>query len=96
MMQLNRVFEIKISKKNIDYKDAVQLMQKRVESILYKKEKIKPDIAQARTVTSATGTILVTIKIKQVTISARAIKAKDFQSDLKSGTKEPKRNTVKQ
>ena len=39
MMQLNKVFEIKISKKNIDYKDAVQLMQKRVESILYKKEK---------------------------------------------------------
>ena len=39
MIPLSKSFEIKISKNNINYALAIKLMQKRVENILYKKEK---------------------------------------------------------
>ena len=39
MIHLDKTFEIKISEKNIDYEEAVQLMKKRVDDIINKKEK---------------------------------------------------------
>ena len=39
MIHLDKTFEIKISKKNVDYEKAVKLMQKRVKDIADKKEK---------------------------------------------------------
>ena len=41
MISLDKTFEIKKSEKNIDYEEAVQLMKKRVEDIINKKEKVK-------------------------------------------------------
>ena len=39
MISLDKTFEIKKSEKNIDYEEAVQLMKKRVDDIINKKEK---------------------------------------------------------
>ena len=39
MVHIDKNFEVKISKKNIDYEEAVKLMQNRVSDILRKQEK---------------------------------------------------------